>query len=229
MTPGNRFLSQLPSATSLRLMPHLERVDLVRKGVLFRAYEPLRYVYLPETAVISLVSALDSGAAMEVGLVGRDGVAGVALLPGMTTMPCDAVVEIAGVAYRIDAETIRRQAETDDALSAALGRLFIQTLARGMQMLLCNRFHSVEQRCVRRLVHMSELVDSAAVPLTHESFAAALGVRRPSVTVVFRTLARAGVIDEMRGRVTIRDRVALEAACCQCCRAMVLDPVVEFA
>ena len=226
---SNRFLSQLPAETFMRLAPCLEEVDLRRRDLLFRAQEPLGAVYFPVTAVVSLVGALDSGAAMEVGLVGRDGVAGVALLPGMTTMPCDAVVEIGGAAYRMGAETMRRQAETDNALSAALGRLLIANLARGMQMLLCNRFHSVEQRCVRRLVHMSELIDSAVVPLTHESFAAALGVRRPSVTVVLGTLARAGLIDEMRGRVTIRDRAALEAACCQCCRAMALDPLLEFA
>jgi CRP-like cAMP-binding protein len=226
--PSNRFLSQLPAETFMRLTPCLEPVDLRRNDVLFRADEPIRTVYFPVTAVISLVSALDSGAVMEAGLVGCDGVVGVVPFPGMTTMPCDAVVVISGAGYRMSIETLRRQAETDHALSAALGHLLTANLGRAVQMMLCNRFHSAKQRCVRRLLQLSELIAGAEIPLTHESFAAALGVRRATVTLVFGALRRAGLIDEVRGRVTIRDRAALEAACCQCCRAMAPDPLMEF-
>jgi len=217
---GNGFLLQLPPNTLANLQPHLERVVLHRKDVLFRAHEPLRAVYFPLNAVISLVTVLDSGTVMEGGLVGRDGVVGVAVLPGMISMPCDAIVEIAGVAYRMDADVLRRQVETDRGLAAAFGELLTSLLARSMQMLLCNRFHAVEQRCIRRLVQLSRLSSSLEILLTHESFAAALGVRRPTVTLVFRGLQRAGLVYEQRGRVTIRDRVALETMCCECCEAL---------
>jgi len=180
-------------------------------------------VFFPVTAVISLVATLDSGATMEVGLVGRDGVAGIAVLPGMSAMPCEAVVQVPGVAYRIDAERLRREAGGSEPLRAVIGEYVMSLLRKSMQMLLCQRFHSVKQRCVRRLVVLSELLGSPVVPLTHEQMAAALGARRPTITLALRSLERAGTIEEKRGRVTIRNRDALERAACECCRALMVE------
>ena len=87
-------------------------------------------------------------------------------------------------------------------------------------MQLCNMFHPVEQRLTRWLLTMSDLLESADIPLTHELVATMLGVRRPTVTLVVGSLRRAGLIDERRGRITIRDRGRLEAACCECYRLL---------
>jgi len=43
-----------------------------------------------------------------------------------------------------------------------------------------------------------------------------LGSSRPTVTVVARTLQKAGIIDYRHGRMTILDRPALEASSCEC-------------
>jgi len=156
----NRLLELLPPAILAQLTPHLERIHLHHREVLFRAHEPLRMVYFPETAVISLISNLESGESLEVGLVGRDGLAGTAVFPGITMMSCDAVVQIQGVAHRISADVLRAAVLTDETLYSTLGRFAQVLLVRSMQMSVCNMFHSVEQRCVRWLLTARSVMTS---------------------------------------------------------------------
>ncbi len=220
MIPENRLLGSLPPALRARLMPHLERVTLHRREVLFRAQEPLTVVYFPNTAVVSLVSTLESGDSLDVGLVGRDGLAGTAVFPGITVMSCDGVVQIPGQAQRMSAEVLRREVTSDETLYSTLGRFAQVLLVRSMQMSVCNMFHSVEQRCIRRLLTVSDLVSNGDIPLTHDLMATMLGVHRPTVTLVLRSLHKAGLVREARGRIIIRDRGRLETACCECYRVM---------
>jgi CRP-like cAMP-binding protein len=218
---SNQFLAALPQPVQSLLTPHLATVHLERTDILFRAREPLRAVYFPTTAVVSLVARLESGETLDVGLVGRDGLAGTAVLPGIaTTMFCDGVVSIPGAALKITADVLRRELLANPVLSSAVGRFVQVLLVRTMQLSLCNAFHLVEQRCIRRLLAISDLIGREDIPLTHEWLAAMLGIRRPTVTGVLQSLLRAGLLDEQRGRIRIRDRVALEGASCECYRVM---------
>jgi CRP-like cAMP-binding protein len=216
----NQLLMSFPPGVLERLKPHLQVVFLEKNDVLFRAQETLRTVYFPQTAVISLVSRLESGEALEVGLVGGDGMAGIAVFPGITTMSCDGVVQVAGWSFRMSADVLRRELRSDEALCSNIGRYAQVLLARSMRMSVCNMFHSVEQRCIRWLLTISDLTNHFDMPLTHDLIATMLGVHRPTVTLVLGTLRRAGLISETRGRVVIRDRRGLETACCECYRAM---------
>ena len=188
--------------------------------MLFRAHEPVRVAYFPSTAVVSLVSTMETGESLEVGLIGRDGLAGTAVLPGITTMSCDGVVQIPGLAQRMSAEVLRQELLSDETLYSIVGRFAQVLLVRSMQMSACNMFHSVEQRCVRWLLTVSDLINNGDIPLTHELMATMLGVHRPTVTVVLRSLHRAGLVNEKRGLILIRDRRLLEKACCECYRVM---------
>ena len=219
-TTENRLLALLPPAVHARLLPHLQEVNLHRKEVLFRAHEPLRVAYFPTSAVISFVSTLESGDSLEVGLVGRDGLAGTAVFPGITMMSCDGIVQIPGVAQRISAEVLRQAVLGDEALYSTLGRFAQVLLVRSMQISVCNMFHSVEQRCIRWLLTVSDLINNGDVPLTHDLMATMLGVHRPTVTLVLRSLHAAGLVNESRGLIVIKDRGALEHACCECYRLM---------
>src|SRR4030095_12258178 len=213
---SNCLLASLPPTVLAHLNRRLERVTLDRKQVVFHGHERLAHLYFPTTAIVSLCARLDSGETLEVGVTGRDGVAGAIALPDVGSMPCDGIVEIHGVAYRLDAGLFRQTARDFEPLSLTVGRYAHLLLARSMQMQLCNMFHPVEQRLTRWLLIVSDLLASADIPLTHELVATMLGVRRPTVTLVVGSLQRAGLIEERRGRITIRDRERLEAACCDC-------------
>lgn len=216
----NLLLQQLSPEITARLERFLEPVHLERKDVLFRAHEPLRVVYFPDCAVISLVSSLESGEMLEVGLVGRDGLAGTAVFPGITTMSCDGIAQIPGFARRMSADVLRRELLANEQLDSAIGKFAQTLLVRSMQMSVCNMFHPVEQRCIRWLLTVSDLTIQDEIPLTHDLLATVLGVHRPTVTLVIRSLHRAGLVDEVRGQVTIRDRARLAEGCCECYRLM---------
>jgi len=216
----NALLASLTVAVRAQLEPHLQCVHLDKNEVLFRAHEPVRIVHFPITAVISFVSRLESGQMLEVGIVGRDGVAGSALFPGVTAMSCDGIVQIPGTAYRISADLLRRQLLVSESLSSAVARFAQVLLVRSMQMSVCNMFHSVEQRCIRWLLAVNDLTHQNLVPLTHDLIATMLGVHRPTVTLVLGALRKAGLVTERRGQIVIRDRRRLEAACCECYQVM---------
>jgi CRP-like cAMP-binding protein len=216
----NRLLASIPADLRARLAPDLQLVNLHRKELLFRANEPLRVAYFPVTAVVSFVATLESGQSLEVGLVGRDGLAGTAVFPGITSMPCDGVVQLPGTAMRISADVLRREVLANEALYSILGRFTQVLLVRSMQMSVCNMFHSVEQRCIRWLLTVSDLIDGVDNALTHDLMATMLGVHRPTVTLVLRALHQAGLVNESRGLIVITDRDGLEESCCECYRVM---------
>ena len=218
--PQNQFLASLAPAVRAELEPHLHLVHLEKKEVLFRAYEPLRVVHFPSTALISFVSRLESGETLEVGIVGRDGPAGIALFPGIASMSCDGIVQIPGMAHRISADVLRRQLLSNESLSSTIARFAQVLLMRSMQLSLCNMFHPVEQRCIRWLLAVNDLTNHDEIPLTHDLIATMLGVHRPTVTLVLGALQKAGLVTEHRGGVVIRERERLEAACCECYHVM---------
>jgi CRP-like cAMP-binding protein len=219
-TADNKLLAHLPPEVFARLALYLQPVRLEGQQVLFRAQEPLKFVYFPDTAVVSLVSRLESGQASAVGLVGSDGVVGTALFPGVTTMTCDGVVLVPGSAQRITADVLRRELLAYETLHSAIGHYLQLLLVRSMQMSVCNMFHNVEQRCSRWLLAVHDLIGHQDIPLTHDVLATMLGARRPTVTLVIGSLHRAGLIGDGRGRISIRDRRRLEAASCECYRVM---------
>ena len=216
----NHLLASLPAAAVARLRQYMQLIQLERKEILFRAHEPLRHVYFPATAVVSFVSRLESGEQLEVGLVGRDGLTGISFFPGIATMSCDGVVQIAGVAHRISADTLRQQMLSDEALYFAISRYMQVLLVRSMQMSVCNTFHSAEQRCIRWLLSVNDLSSGDEIPLTHELIATMLGTHRPTMTQALRHLHKIGLIAERRGSVVLRDREGLESACCECYAVM---------
>jgi CRP-like cAMP-binding protein len=212
----NRLLATLPEGVLTALERHMHPVQLEWKEVLFRAHEPLATVYFPTSAVISFVAHLESGEALEVGLVGRDGLVGTSVFPGISTMSCDGMVQVPGWAFRMGADELRRQLLANQSLYSAIGRYAQVLLVRSMQMSVCNTFHSVEQRCVRWLLMVNDLLYHDDIALTHDLIATMLGVHRPTVTLVLRSLHKSGLIDETRGHVRLCDRAGLEAACCEC-------------
>jgi CRP-like cAMP-binding protein len=214
-TLGNRLLGLLPVAVLERLRSHLTPVALSARQVLFQAHAPLDVVYFPETSLVSLLTHLQDGRVLEVGLVGREGVTGISVFPGVASMPCDGIVQIAGMARCLQTAVLARELR-DQSVQELFGRYAHLVLARSMQIAACNSFHRVDKRCARSLLMISDLIGGREFSLTHDALAMMLGVRRSSVTVVIDTLHRRRLIDSRRGRMTISSRAGLEKASCEC-------------
>ena len=140
---------------------------------------------------------------MEVGLTGKDGFVGLPLIVGFSSGPTQAVVQIAGSAFRIGARAIAQTVKQCPTLANRLQR-YVQVLAmQGTQVAACNRLHEVDERLARWLLMCQDRIGSSMVPLTQEFLAHMLGTRRASVTVAAGILQKAGLITYSRGHVNI--------------------------
>ena len=159
---------------------------------------------------------MGDGEAIEAGLVGRDGMVGVAVLLGASSAPNRCICQVEGDGWRMPVEAFRAAMAAGGPLHARLLRYTQAFLTQVGQTAGCNRAHPVEERCARWLLMVHDRVEGDQFHLTHEFLSIMLGVRRATVTVVMGMLHQAGVIEYTRGVVTVRDRPGLEAASCAC-------------
>lgn len=214
----NQLLSALPSKEYKRLLPNLELVSLPLKQLIYAPNEPIKYVYFPLDGVISLVNITEDGGTVEAASVGNEGMVGIPILLGSDRMVSQAIVQIQGEALRMKAEVFKREVTPGSQLHNLLLRYTLALINLISQSAACNRLHPVEVRCCRWLLLCQDRVKSDSFFLTQEFLAQMLGVRRATVSGVAGTLQEAGLIRYSRGKITICDRPALEAASCECYR-----------
>jgi CRP-like cAMP-binding protein len=217
---SNRLLAALPRREYGRLLPHLESVPLPSRAVLHQPDEPIRHVYFPTGGVVSLLTSLEGGRGVEVGVVGREGMAGLAVFLGVEGTPARAVVQVPGEALRMRAEDFRAHVGRDTRLHDLLLRYTHAFLAQVAQSVACNARHPVARRLCRWLLLVHSRAGTDRFPLTHEFLAAMLGVRRASVTEAAGWLQEAGLIRCGRGQLTVLDRNGLESNSCGCHRVV---------
>jgi len=216
----NRLLAALPREDVARLLPQLTPVPLALGDVLYEPDRAMAYLYFPTTAVVSLIYTMVDGTTAEMGLVGNEGVVGVALFMGGDTTPNRAIVQVAGDAFRLWAPALRAEFLRAGAVQLALLRYTQALITQISQTAVCNRLHAIEQRLCRWLLLTRDRVPSDAIQMTQEFIAHMLGVRREGVTLAARDLQEAGLIRYVRGHITILDRPGLEATACECYRVV---------
>lgn len=212
----NRLLASLPPPLLDQLTPHLKVVELPFAEVVADTEQPIRKVYFPHTAIISLVVEMEVGDMIETAMVGRDGVAnGASALDGKVALG-KAIVQLAGTASVIDAYRFNDIAEANRDLRSLIIRHEQVLFAQAQQSAGCNASHTVEARMCRWLLRMVDLRDSDDLSLTQEFLAQMLGVQRGSVSLVAGALQRAGLIRYSRGNIKILDVEGLREAACEC-------------
>jgi CRP-like cAMP-binding protein len=216
----NSLLAALPRKSYLRLLPGLAAVDLVFGDVLYEAGEPIRDVYFPSRSLVSLLTLVEGHLALEVGLVGREGMVGAPLALGVNVSPVRALVQGAGPALRMSATRFRNELDRSPPLQRGLLRYIHAMMVQISQTAGCNRFHVVEARLARWLLMTRDRVRSGQFRMTHEFLSHMLGVRRVGVTEAASALQRRKLIEYSRGSITILDNRGLEAACCSCYRVV---------
>ena len=212
----NWLLARLSRSDYRRLARHLEPVEFSLGEVVYEADQPQSYLYFPTTSVVTLVYTTKSGASAEMGVVGNDGVVGVALYMGGGTQPNRALVQIAGSALRMRAKALHAEIERRGRLQWLLLRYAQALLTQISQTAVCNSLHSVDQRLCRWLLLCDDRVAIAELPLTQSNIAMMLGVRREAVTAAARRLQAAKWINYSRGRIALLDRRGLESRVCEC-------------
>src|SRR5882762_7130802 len=103
----NYLLAGVSNDELARLLPNLQLVSLPLGKVLYESGEKMDYVYFPTTAIISLLYIMENGSSAEIGVVGNDGMVGIAIFMGGDTTPNRAVVQSAGNAFKMRAEKMK--------------------------------------------------------------------------------------------------------------------------
>jgi CRP-like cAMP-binding protein len=213
---SNEILLNIPDNEYDLLFPKLEFVRLKLHTLLQEAGEPIKSAYFVNTGLQSVLAVQPDGKSVEVGLIGKEGFAGIPVVVGYQTSPTRVITQGDGTAYRVEVETFHKILASCPQLERELHR-FAQNLAmQSTQIAACNRLHDVEERLARWLLMSRERIGFDELPLTQEFLSQMLGTRRASVSIAASMLQKAGMITYTRGNVTIVDRPKLEEAACEC-------------
>lgn len=213
---ANQVLASLPSKSYQRLRPHLEPVILSFGQILYEPGETIRQVYFPIDCLISLLTEVDKGRTMEVGMVGSEGMAGMPIVLGVDVSGVRTLVPLGGKALRMSSMAFRVAFDRDQPLQQALFRYTHALMAQISQTAACNRFHAAEARLARWLLMSRERVGSDSFHLKQEFIAQMLGLRREGVTGAASALRRRKLISYGRGNIRILDVRGLKALTCSC-------------
>jgi CRP-like cAMP-binding protein len=212
----NRLLAALPISERRRILARCETVELALADVLYAPWEPLDCVYFPTSSFMSLLMPTGDSAAFEVGLVGNEGMLGIALVLDADISPERAVVQGAGSALRMDAASLRRELGHSEALRGEIDRYVHFRMGQLAQAAICAHFHLLEARLARRLLMTQDRARANTFNVTQEVLALTLGVRRVGVTKAASSLRQRRLIHYSRGDITVLDRRGLMAASCRC-------------
>lgn len=212
----NFLLASLPDVEFDRVQSHLQLSSLKLGQVLYESGDTLDYVYFPTTAIISLLYIMENGATAEIGVVGNDGILGIALFMGGDTTPNRAVVQSAGEAFKMRAKDLRAEFTLGGVFHNLLLRYTQALITQISQTAVCNRLHSVEQQLCRWLLLSHDRLNSDTLVMTHDLISNMLGVRREGITLAAKKLSARKLIKNVRGTMTILDRRGLEEAVCEC-------------
>lgn len=213
---ANSLLAELTGRNYQSLLSGLELVTLKFGDVLYEPGQKIRHVYFPGNSLVSLLTLVDDRMALEVGMVGREGMVGLPLALGADVSPVRALVQGAGTAMRMTSARFSREFRKSPRLRQGVHHYANALMAQVSQTAACNRFHVVVARLARWLLMTRDRVRSGEFRLTHEFLGHMLGVRRVGVTTAARALQRRKLIDYARGSIKILDHKGLEAAACEC-------------
>jgi CRP-like cAMP-binding protein len=197
-------------------VPDSEYVTLQSGKILQEVDHEIEHVYFPEDGLISVQSVSADGSAIEIGVVGSEGMVGLAAVLGGGSSPYRAVVQLGGRALRIERRTLEDQFHRNRQFHDLMLRYANSFLIQLAQSSICNCFHSLQERLSRWLLVADDAVKSDRIRITHDVIAGLLATRRASITVTAGLLQKAGYIRMSRGVITIVDRAGLESVACEC-------------
>jgi CRP-like cAMP-binding protein len=212
----NRLLASLPAEDYGLIVPHLQQIDLERGRLLYDPGDEIETVYFPQDGVISLMTLMENGAAIESATIGREGALGLMAAVAPRQSLSRAIVQTPAQAAKISAALLHDVWERSPAIRQLIDRHNEALFGHAIQSVACNALHAVEARFCRWLLTCHDRISSDTIALTQEFLADMLGVQRTTVTAVARSLQEKGVIRYRRGIVDIIDRGALEALACEC-------------
>lgn len=205
----NILLRKMNPEDRLLLEQHMEKIKLPFWLTLEFRGQPIEFAYFLETGIATIVAELPRGRDVEVGLIGFEGMTGVAAVLGDDCAAHECFMQMPGEGFRVPVAALTSAAARSPQLRLLLLR-YAQTLyVQATYGALANVRTRFEERLARLLLRCHDRVAGGTIPFTHEVLAVMLGVQRPRVTVGLHVLEGEGLIRGGRGEIAIRDRESL--------------------
>ena len=205
----NRLISNLARADLALLAPHLEPVDLPLRTSLETSNARIDTIYFLDSGFASVVANGPGTRAIEVGIVGREGMTGLPVVLGHERAHHDTYIQVAGAGWAMGAASLRGAMDQSVQLHRSLLRCVHAFLVQTAQTALANGRSRNEERLARWLLMADDRIDGGELPLTHKLLSIMLGGQRPGVTLAVQALERKRLISARRGFITILDRKGL--------------------
>ncbi len=212
----NLFLAALLPGDVALLRPALQFVELSRGDILSEPGQRVSEVVFIESGMVSVLTTMQDGSAIEIASLGRESIIGVLSAIGDHHSTVRTIAQISGSGWKIRTSDFRTAVDKSRSLrnlvllSSELG------LAQMQQIAACNALHSAEARLCRWILQVRDRIDGDVIGLTQDFLAQMLAVRRPTVTLIAQKLQNAGLIRYRRGRIAITDHEGLEKLACEC-------------
>ncbi len=216
MQHANQLLTAFPPSAQGRIAAGLERVEYRLGHVVCEAGGVLNHVYFPEGCVLSLLTLLENGSAIETSNIGREGAFGLFSAMYSSTSFNRCIVQLEGPLLRCPVRLLRDEFNGDEQVRQLLVGYSETLLSQIQQTVACNALHSTQEKICRWLLMMDDRAAGENLAYTHEFLSHMLGANRKSVTMAAQSLQNAGIIKYHRGTIQITDRQGLEHASCEC-------------
>lgn len=214
--PRNFILNSLSTDIYSQISPRLEFVEMPHGKMIYQPYEKIEYVYFPENSVISIVTNIENGNAVETGIIGNDGLSGTETILTENASPREAMVQLAGFGHRLKVRDFQDLFDSEKLFAKLVMRYIYSFIGQISQNPACLCFHTIEKRLARWLLMFHDRADRDEMYLTQEFIAVMLGVHRPSVSIAAGKLQKLGLINYHRGKITMLDRMGLLQTTCEC-------------
>lgn len=170
---------------------------------------PIQYGYFPDDGIVSVVANGRGGRAIEVGIIGRDGMTAQPVVMGTDRSANSTFVQVEGSGRRIKASALRTAIQESRTLQKYFLAVVQCFIMQASHTALANGVAKIDQRMARWLLMAQDRLVGDELPLTHEFLAVMLGVRRAGVTVALKELEIAALISTKRKAIQVRDRAGL--------------------
>jgi CRP-like cAMP-binding protein len=215
-TSSNQLLSSLNANDFLQLLPHLEPVSLTVGETLYQPEDRIRYIYFPESTVISDLQMLEDGRTVEIAMTGKEGVTGLSSIFNSQTTTNWTEVVVAGNALKLNAQILKQEFGCNNSLQISLFNYANSYIGQISRRVICNNYHQLKERFCSWLLMLQNRNGSDKFSLTHEQIARFLGVHRPGISHIAMELRDRGIIDYRRGQIIILNGLKLENLTCSC-------------
>jgi CRP-like cAMP-binding protein len=212
----NQLLGAFEPDAIGRLKPHLRASKMKLGRVVCEAGAHLEYAYFPEGSVLSLLTVLDNGSAIESANIGREGGFGIfsAMYSRVSFSQC--IVQLQGAITQCPIKYLQMEFESSKHTQNLLVSYSETLLSQITQSVGCNALHTVKERMCRWLLMMHDRAEGEQLTYTHEFLSRILGANRTSIMLAAQSLQNQGIIVYRRGVMQVLDRAGMEKSSCEC-------------